>query len=120
MAADPRKFLGTALTFGTSIGRLVGLRYRARGEWINVTEPDDLVQLGEIGQPDLELVASVKRLPTVAVGDQNTISITWNDGSTTPLGGYAGQWGVVDSGGGGAENGRIDGDITFKPVVAVS
>jgi hypothetical protein len=115
MVADPRAFNGTSLTFGSAIAKLVGLQYRANGEVIDVTEPEDAAKMFEIGQADLEVVARVKRMPTVDVGDQDTLSIVWKDGSTTTL---SGDWGVTSVDGGGDWNSPISGSITFKPVVA--
>jgi hypothetical protein len=107
-------FNGSTLTFGTAIGRLVGLQYRANGEVVEVTEPDDLIKLYEIGQADLEVTAKVKRMPTVDVGDQETLAIVWSDGSTTTL---TGEWIVSAVEGGGDWNSQISGSITFKPTV---
>jgi hypothetical protein len=114
MAADPRVFNGSTLTFGTSIARLIGLTYRANGTVVDVTEPGDLIKKYEIGQADLEVTARVKRMPSVDVGDQNTLSISWNDGSSTTL---SGDWAVSAVEGGGDWDSPISGSITFKPVV---
>ena len=111
-----RLFNGSTLTFGTSIGRLVGLHYTKAGQVVDVTEPADLTKLCEVGQPDLELTAKVKRMPTVDVGDiAATPSISWADGSSTPL---SGSWIITHVGGGGDFNAPITGDITMKPTIA--
>lgn len=109
-----RMFNGTTFTFANAIARLVGLQYRCNGQVIEVTEPGDLNKLFEVGQADLEVTAKVKRMPAVAYGTKAVPSITWADGSTTPL---PGTWVVADLGGGGDENGVISGDFKIKPTV---
>ena len=114
MAADPRAFNGSTLTFGSLIAKLIGMQYRSNGTVIDVTEPADTEHMIEVGQPDVEVTATVKRMPGVAVGAINSLLIDWNDGSNTTLGDH---WAVSAIGGGGSQDGPISGDITFKPTV---
>ena len=107
-----RMFNGSTLTFGSSIGRLVGLQYRANGEVVDVTEPDDLTKMCEVAVPDLELTANVKRFPTVLVGATATPVVNLNDGSTMPI---SGTWAVTSIDGGGVWNAVITGSFTMKP-----
>jgi hypothetical protein len=109
-------FNGSSLTFSAAIARLVGCHYKANGQVVEVTEPEDLNKLFEVGQVDLEVTAKVKRMPAaaVAVGTKDELAVVWADGSTTPL---PGTWTVTANGGGGDENSPISGDITFKPTV---
>jgi hypothetical protein len=118
MTADPRIFNGSTLNFNNAaVGKLIGLQYRSRGTVIDVTEPGDLEKIVEVGLPDNELIANVKRLSTLAVGATGPIVVTWHDGSNTPCNNT---WIVTDTGGGGSWDAPITGDITFKRTVAVA
>jgi len=110
-----RMFNGSTLTIGsTSVSRLVGMQYKIGGNTIDVTEPDDLNKLFEVGQDDLELTAKVKRMPTATRGTKDTLAVTWADGSTTTL---PGTWIVTAVDGGGDWDSPIAGNISFKPTV---
>ena len=112
MAADPRAFNGSTLTFkSTPVAKLIGMQYRSNGTVIDVTEPDDTTKLYEVGQPENEMTATVKRMPLVAIGDNGALSVVWHDGSTTA---FTATWTVTAIGGGGSQDAPISGDITFR------
>lgn len=109
-----RLFNGSTFTFGAAIGRCVGIQYKCGGSTIDVTEPEDLNKLFEVGQDDLEVTVKVKRMPAVTRGAKNTASVNWADGSSTTL---PGTWIVTEHSGGGDQDSPINGSITFKPTV---
>lgn len=110
-----RMFNGSTLSLGNSaVSRLVGMQYKIAGNTVDVTEPDDLNKLFEVGQDDLEITAKVKRIPTAVRGTKSIPVITWADGSNTSL---PGTWIVTAVDGGGDWDSPLAGNITLKPTV---
>jgi hypothetical protein len=84
MTVATRLFNGTVFAFdGTAVGKLVGLAYKVGGQWIDVTEPEDLNKLYELStQSDLEIKLKFKGCHLLVEGTKGTAAITFSNGYT--------------------------------------
>ena len=86
MATISRMFNGSTFTFdGSAVGKLIGISYKEGGNWVEVTEPEDLFKLYELGQADLQVQLRFKggAAGGMTYGHKGAAAITWKDGSTT-------------------------------------
>jgi len=83
--SSSRLFNGTTFTFAsTAVGKLVGMSYRAGGNWIDVSYPTDLNKLFEMtSQLELEVKLKFKGGTSLTTGTKGTTAIVWKDGTTT-------------------------------------
>ena len=116
MAAVTRMFNGSIFNFGGSpVTKCVGIAYKVNGSWVDVTVPEDLVKLYEIGKKDLVVNLKFKGHCGMTFGAKGTASITWADGTTDSL---PGTWQVGPmTPAEGDQDGAITGSAELRPTV---
>lgn len=114
MAAVTRMFNGTTLTFGSAVGKLVGLTYSVGGAWVDVSEPADANKLFELGQKELTLKARLKGITALVPGTKGALSIDWSDGTdvTAP-----GTWQIGPIEQTGDHDQPLTSTVEFRPTV---
>lgn len=80
------KWRGTSLTFGSAVARLRSARYTKSGETLDITNSASTEREFETGFPTSEITFTVVGGTTLDVDDENTGSITFNDGTVINLG----------------------------------
>jgi hypothetical protein len=103
-----RMFNGSTFTFASvSVPKLIGISYRIGGQWVDVSCPDDVNKLFELGQHELEIRLRFKKggAGALTTGTKGTAAIVWTDGSTSTC---PGTWqvGTIE------QQGDFDGPIT--------
>jgi hypothetical protein len=108
-------FNGSVLNFaGSPVTRVVGMRYRTGGAWVDVSEPEDLNKLFEMGQTELVLNVQFKGHCGLTSKAKGVVSITWADGTTTSA---PGTWQVGPIDDGGDWDAPITGSAELRPTV---
>jgi hypothetical protein len=110
-------FNGSTLSFAGDVSNVIGITYRANGKTVEVTEPEDLYALFEVGTVDLEVTIKLRGGAGIAVKATGELSITWRDGSTSTC---PGTWICSAAETSGDQDSAIGGSVTFKPTVDVT
>lgn len=97
-----RLFNGTTVSFGEAeCGKLAGLAYRVGGNWVDVTEPEDLNKLFELSpQAELALQLKFKGCHSLTSGTKSALTLSFSNGFTQTCPGtwqvgnfdYSGDW----------------------------
>ena len=111
-----RFFNGSILNFnGTPVLHVVGISYKDGGNWIDVTEPEDLTRIYQLAtQDDLEVQVKYKGSCTLTRGAVGTLSITWSDGSSSTC---SGNWQVGPVDKTGDWDAPVTGSASLRPTV---
>jgi hypothetical protein len=109
-------FNGSTFSFsGSSVGKLVGIAYSVGGNWIDVSEPEDLVKLFEFtSQPELSVKLKFKRQHNLTAGDKGTAAILWSDGTTSSC---PGTWQVGPNDKSGDWDSPLNCSVELRPTV---
>jgi hypothetical protein len=110
-----RMWNGTVLNFdGAAVTRVVGLSYKAGGAWVDVSTPEDLNKLFEMGQTELTLSVKFKGRCSLTFKATGAMSLTWADGTTSPC---PGTWQVGPIEDTGDFDAPVTGTTELRPTV---
>ena len=110
-----RMFNGSTFTFNSSaVAKLVGLSYKRGGQWVDVTVPEDLNKLFELGQTEIEVTLKFKGGCSLAFKAKGTAAIVWSDGTASPC---PGTWQVGPQNPDGNWDAPITDTCTLRPTV---
>jgi hypothetical protein len=111
-----RMFNGSVFNFnGSAVTKLAGLSHKQGGAWVDVTVPEDLNKIFEMGQTDLEIRVKFKGRCSLTFKAKGTCSITWSDGTTSPC---PGTWQVGPIEDSGDWDAPVTGSVELRPTVA--
>jgi hypothetical protein len=114
---NTRMFNGSTFSFGgTPVGKLIGISYKHGGAWVDVSEPEDLNKLYELGQSDLEVQLKFKggAAGGLVPKTKGSATITWKDGTTSPC---PGTWMVGPISVSGDHDNPISSTAELRPTV---
>ncbi len=110
-----RMFNGSTFSFnGAPVARLVGMSYKLGGQWVDVSQPEDLNKLYELGQTDIEVALKFKGHCWLAFKTKGTAAIIWSDGATSSC---PGTWQVGPVNPDGNWDAPITDSCTLRPTV---
>lgn len=107
-----RGFNGTTAVFGSTMLKVIGVTDNQGGAVIDTSEGDDTAKEYVNGTDDPELTLTVKGGTSIAKGDHDTLTITWNDGTTS---GDGAAFLVSGKRTTGSIDNPITTELTFKP-----
>ena len=109
-----RMWNGTVFTFGSAVLRMVGLAYKQGGAWVDVSQPEDVNKLFEVGQTELVVNIKFKGLCSLVAKAKATASIAWANGTTISL---PGTWQVGPIEDTGDFDAPVTGSVELRPTV---
>lgn len=111
-----RMWNGAVLNFaGSAVIRMVGLAHKQGGQWVDVSTPEDLNKIFEMGQTELELRVKFKGRCSMVFKAKGAISVTWADGTTSYC---PGTWQVGPIEDSGDFDAPVTGTAELRPTVA--
>ena len=110
-----RMFNGSIFNFGGSpVLKLAGLSHSQGGQWIDVTTPEDLNKIFEVGQTELAIKLKFKGRCSLPFKAKGAASITWSNGTTSPC---PGTWQVGPIEDSGDWDAPVTGTAELRPTV---
>ena len=111
-----RMFNGAVLRFGgAAVTKLAGIQYKAGGQWVDVSTPEDANKLFELGQTELEVRIKFKGRCSLTFKAKGSLGITWSDASTSDC---PGTWQVGPIEDSGDVDAPVTGTVELRPTVA--